>query len=1273
VSSRLTVTETIALLERLRGTLRDCAATEENLHRTFETNKAAAEKRFRDQIAAREADVTRELQRRESEFQTTREKLQASYQKRTAQISKAHKSVKLKAAHWITDEEGRRKYPLQRGVLDTQRGRLEVLKENDNRFTAFQQQLAECRETSARRATDAYKLFRGYPGFRRMLANTERPIELSSTGDEYQLLDQARATQAEIRTSLARYRKLVLPRLFRNFRLAWWIVLLAIAAGIAFRFPKQFNLPTFSLEQLGIATVAALALILGMYAVGKARAKRLATAIANGVNELRRLEGLSFAKAEGRYVREKERIETETGSRIRQLETDWRTAEQDAADARETLPRKVDEKSWRLSVKTDQLFRDQIERLEADYRTGGEQIKGETQLWKEEMSAAHATKLRELQSAHETGCQELDRKVCDESQNVRETLAAANRAAESDFPAWNAPAWHNWRPPGSFATAAKFAQVEMDLADETISAPLVLCCPQESSILFEAVRPDLAVIGALNGLILRFLATSPAGKASFTIIDPVKLGQNFAALMHLADYGEGLVNGQIWTESNQIEERLAELNAHMEKVIQNYLRNEYATIAEYNVQAGTIAEKYHFLVVADFPVNFSEAAIRRLLRIAGSGARCGVFTLIHWDRRQPSPHDALLEDLCKSSVCLNNSTGTWVLTRPPVGNAALTLDPAPDSQFTTAFLHQIGRAHRGSTRVEVPFSVVAPSNADLWTASTADELRVPIGRSGAAKAQTLAIGKGTCQHVLIAGKTGSGKSTLFHTIITNLALWCSPREVEFYLVDFKKGVEFKCYGTHRLPHARVVAIESDREFGLSVLQRVDEELRLRGELFRNSGVLDLAGYRAANPDKPMPRCLLIIDEFQEFFVEDDRISQTASVLLDRIVRQGRAFGIHVLLGSQTLGGAYTLARATLGQMVVRIALQCNEADAYLIMDENNSAPRLLSRPGEGIYNDRSGAAEANSPFQAVWLPDDERDLWLNRIRKLADSRNLERNQPIVFEGNAPADVRDNTALRAILESDATTPTTPLRIWLGASNSIKGATEVVFNRASGSNLLVVGQRDEAVSSIISLALIALAAQDNRVQCYVCGSASDSVIPGVVFADHHDSVGVLAELTSEAKRRAAATDSNVAPMFLFIQGLQNFRKLKLGDEFGFSDDPNSPAAHLQTLVTDGPALGIHVIATVDNYSNVTRFLGRKALADCEMRVLFQMSANDSASLCDDPKASTLGMHRALFYNEREGQLETFRPYAAPPSDWMQRMRQHTFRGRLQALPPETRLAP
>src|SRR5207253_7149744 len=157
-------------------------------------------------------------------------------------------------------------------------------------------------------------------------------------------------------------------------------------------------------------------------------------------------------------------------------------------------------------------------------------------------------------------------------------------------------------------------------------------------------------------------------------------------------------------------------------------------------------------------------------------------------------------------------------------------------------------------------------------------------------------GKGTSQHALVAGKTGSGKSTLLHALVTNLALSYGPDEVELYLIDFKKGVEFKTYATHELPHARVIAVESEREFGLSVLQRLDAELKRRGDLYRAAGVQDVAGYRekmevqqsppvaTGGPGGPLPRILLVVDEFQEFFVEDDKLSQEAALLLDRLVR-----------------------------------------------------------------------------------------------------------------------------------------------------------------------------------------------------------------------------------------------------------------------------------------------------------------------------------------------------------------------------------------------------
>ncbi len=802
---------------------------------------------------------------------------------------------------------------------------------------------------------------------------------------------------------------------------------------------------------------------------------------------------------------------------------------------------------------------------------------------------------------------------------------------------------------------------------------MALSFPYHTSLLFETNDSGSeAVIGTINNVILRLLASFPPGKVTFTIIDPVGLGQHFAGLMHLGDYEESLINRRIWTQRDQIEDRLAELNEHMEKVIQMYLRTEFQTITEYNAQAGSIAEKYHFVVVADFPADFSETAAKRLQSIATSGPRCGVFTLIHWDRRRSLPDGIVPDELRKNSVCIRKENSEFVLNgQQPKSGISLLLDAPPSPELAATLIHKVGQSSVDSNRVEVPFSQIAPKPEELWTNETANELRIPIGRTGATKLQYLAIGKGTRQHALLAGKTGSGKSTLLHVIITNLALSCSPEQVEFYLIDFKKGVEFKCYASKHLPHARVVAIESDREFGLSVLQRVDEELKRRGDLFRKLGVQDVAGYKKAGGTEPIPRTLLIIDEFQEFFVDDDAVAQTASLLFDRIVRQGRAFGIHVLLGSQTLGGAYTLARTTLGQMAIRIALQCNEADAYLIMDENNPAPRLLSRPGEGIYNDASGAVEGNSPFQVVWISDEERDRHLDQVNDLAAQQHRHYPAPIVFEGNAPAEIRENEPLRFALEAKPAKTPVEARCWLGAPNSIKGPTEAVFQRQSGNHLLMVGQRDEAALSLIATSLISLAAQ------YPVGSAKfvlihgatpgtaegdfiDRVVAtiphGVTVSRGHDIAEVMNDLSAELKQRTGSGESaDGAPsVFLFIYGLQKFKKLRHEDDFDFgmssSDSGPKPSAVLNDIIQEGSSYGMHIFATMDTFNNVNRFLSRKALTEFEMRVVFQMSANDSASLIDSPKASMLGLHRAIFYNEQAGHMETFRPYAMPDGEWI-----------------------
>ena len=219
------------------------------------------------------------------------------------------------------------------------------------------------------------------------------------------------------------------------------------------------------------------------------------------------------------------------------------------------------------------------------------------------------------------------------------------------------------------APAIQFGTVTLDLAQvKNGISPDARLRPAETSLRLPAMmtledHPVLLItaeeegrreaIEVLQLMMLRMLTAMPPGKVRFTILDPVGLGENFASFMHLADFDEHLIASRIWTDSRQIDEQLTRLTAHMETVLQKYLRNEFATIHEYNAQAGEVAEPFQVLVVANFPTNFSEAAARKLVSVATSGPRCGVYTLIMVDRKQKMPANFDLKDLEATAVHLD--------------------------------------------------------------------------------------------------------------------------------------------------------------------------------------------------------------------------------------------------------------------------------------------------------------------------------------------------------------------------------------------------------------------------------------------------------------------------------------------------------------------------------------------------------------------------------------------------------------------------------------------
>jgi hypothetical protein len=439
-------------------------------------------------------------------------------------------------------------------------------------------------------------------------------------------------------------------------------------------------------------------------------------------------------------------------------------------------------------------------------------------------------------------------------------------------------------------------------------------------------------------------------------------------------------------------------------------------------------------------------------------------------------------------------------------------------------------------------------------------------------------------------------------------------------------------------------------------------------------VHDIQGFRNAHPDERMPRVLLVIDEFQEFFTQDDKLAQDAALLLDRLVRQGRAFGIHVLLGSQTLAGAYSLARSTLGQMAVRIALQCSEADSHLILSEDNTAARLLSRPGEAIYNDANGLFEGNHPFQVVWLSSSEQQDYLTQLSVKARDYKWDSPGQLVFEGNAPANPAENIPLRRLIETgEPVGANLAPSAWLGAAVAIKDPTAAVLRRQSGANLLVVGQQEELVVGMLSNCVVSLLAgtqngNGSRSRLVLLdGARPDSITFGWWnrFAGHlpwslevatpSDAPTCINELAAEVARRMEMGEEGGVPFVLLVYNLARFRELRRGDDdFGFSaidsDKPASVSQQFASILRDGPSVGVHSLVWSDTLNTLNRWFDRATLREFDQRVLLQMSANDSSNLMDSPAASRLGPFRALLYSEELGQYEKFRPYGLPTVEWL-----------------------
>jgi len=1250
-------------LEELRLLIRETTKEESGLRARVESNRADAEKKKAsalehcnesfiqkraDCLTTKETTLSKIEKRRELEPQVLKDK----HEQRVIEINSSAEEIteqtenKLNEAIWLAESvyEGAISGPREQAQEAT-----DALDETQERLESLCEEAPKTMSRMRQKHTQTDK---------HDTSKIEQSMEAYTNAAEEAL----RAIQSDPKA-----------KWFIGFRSAF-LVLIVTAASVAVAGAYtnwEPTLPLFAIP-VGSMVVASIALIV---------------TFASGQNSVRKKHvefALNVALAKSAYT-----------SSIKAIDEKRRAKEKAITVNRDSEINKAESKYKPTLGEVDRLIKKDLEKEKARFTTVGKKLAAkieqdtvdtkntydETMLTLEQQEKDEVTRIEQeftdsmtsIQTDEYETMSSLKKRWKEELHTFETDCNGQSSTNALEHPAWDSD-WNSWEANTVATSTIPVGEYTVNLEEiagplppsetlplpinQTTTVPLCATLPRDTSVLISSsgkYRDEC--IALLQNAMLRVLTALPPGKAKFVLLDPVGLGQSFASVLHLADYEESQLLDRAWTEPRHIETQLARLTEHMETVIQKYLRNEFQSIDEYNEQAGEIAEPYRFLVIADLPHNFSENAMKRLASIITSGARCGVHVIIHRDTSVPLPAGLDEDTLNRIPLRIIEEDNRFCIDEDELKELPLSIYHPPTESVATTIVKHVGETADRTHRVEVPFSVISPTKDEIWTHSTKEKLAVPLGRSGATKLQNLTLGRGTAQHALIAGKTGSGKSTLLHVLITNLALWYSPDEVEFYLVDFKKGVEFKTYATNKLPHARVVAVESDREFGISVLQRIDAELKRRGELFRDLGVQDIAGFREKCTDV-MPRILLIIDEFQEFFVDDDRVAQEANLLLDRLVRQGRAFGIHAIMGSQTLDGAYTLSRSTMGQMAVRVALQCSEQDSYIILNEDNAAARLLSRPGEAIYNDAAGNVEGNSPFQVVWLNDKEREVFLEDLVERDDGSPREM---VVYEGNQPVLLHENSAFNAFSAGEK-----PLaaKAWLGGAMAIKEDTFATFRPTSASNLLIVGQQDETTTNMIASSLQSLDKQYSTTDVtfvLLDGTPQDAIqaniLPEVVegMTNKVTTVGIrevddeMASLYAELQKRMDDGAAEAPNIYLVINAMHRFRDLRRNeDDYGFSmgdeESAKTSAQILAELLKEGPPLGIHVICSTDTLSNLNRTFDRQTLREFDMRVLLQMGANDSTNLIDMPDASRLGMHRALLYSEETGTIEPFRPYSA-----------------------------
>lgn len=689
-----------------------------------------------------------------------------------------------------------------------------------------------------------------------------------------------------------------------------------------------------------------------------------------------------------------------------------------------------------------------------------------------------------------------------------------------------------------------------------------------------------------------------------------------------------------------------------------------ASIDIFNKDAEEKALPYHFVFIDDFPSGFSSQSIDTLLRLIdnGNAARAGIKIFINYYANNQSPRDFDLQRFEKNCAWISHENNgvvlrNWSFETPAQTKPIIDLSVADKTPEYIDFLNNIKPVEADSNNdVTLKLIDYLDPKKDWWSKTSGDMMEIPFGLSGKKQLEYLRITQESGQNsALVIGIPGSGKSVFLHTVILNAAINYSPDELHLYLIDFS-GVEFNIYALNKLPHAKIIAPEAEREFGLSVLRGLLEEGQRRMSLCRDNEVSNIVELREAAPNLKIPRLLVIIDEFQKFFeVENDLISREAKSTIHTIIQEFRKFGINLILATQKLSGTSSVLPKDL--IANRILFKCAPTD-FTTLISGEKTPQLSV--GTCIYNSESGAPNANAFVKTFFAGKTDREIILRDVENGIKERGLcTVSDTIVFRSEEQPELQN----RRKRPEHSMRKEYPEEVGIYFGESIAIDDYDVYARLvpeSNNNILIIGKNIDVAEQIaLNTALLAMDAHTDgsasfrflnfmRTTNPLCSQPQEYFADGpfeTFFASKQADVNkVLSDLKALIDERTQ-TEEQHHNVYLFIFAFQLGRMFDRGGRRG--DDVSEEGHLLDSILKRGPQVNVFTVLQVDTLDSLKRI--ESGVKEFQHKVALQMEENESNIIIGSGVANKLfvmnrpaSKFRAYYSDKSMNILTKFKPY-------------------------------